>query len=384
MPCTENVASEDFADFISRYYVSPEEFMRSAPTECVDFVNYQYAVLHVPLETVVPISLTAYTYAGIPKLYSLLDSTSMEASGILTTARQPALGNQGRGVMIGFVDTGIDYQNPLFQNPDGSTRIMGIWDQTHGEGDTSMNGTFRTLYGTQYTRDQIDEALRSDSPLSLVPSTDTIGHGTFLASVAAGNQVEQEDFTGAAPECAIAMVKLKPAKEYLREFFLIREDAMAYQENDIMMGISYLMFLADSLNMPLVICLGLGTNQGSHDGKSPLGIFLDYISNSPGIAVITAAGNETGFAHHYRGVVTSGEEILDVELRVGEDEGGFSLEFWAQDAELYNVGFVSPTGEVIQRLPGSISGEQRVTFLLEETEITVFYRITDIDRKSVV
>lgn len=377
MACKENVVSENYADFIASYAGAPQDFLDSAPTDCVDFVNRQFAVLYTPLEPLLPISLSTYTYSAIPKLYSLLDSTSMDTSGILTTARSPALGNQGQGVLIGFIDTGIDYENPLFRNPDGTTRIMGIWDQSIQSEGSFEGESFAPLYGTRYTRAQINEALDSDDPQTIVPSKDTNGHGTFLASIAAGGQSEERDFTGAAPRSSIAVVKLKPAKRYLRDFFLIKEDAYAYQENDIMLGITYLISVSAAYSMPLIICIGLGTNQGSHSGKSPLGLYLDAISNYSGIAVVVAAGNETGFAHHYRGMVTAGEETLDVELRVGENERGFSMEFWAQDAELYNVGFVSPTGEVVARLPSDISGESRVTFLLEQTVITVFYRVTD-------
>lgn len=378
MACTENVASEAYADFITRYYIPSRDFLNGYPTDCIDFVNEQFAVVYLPLEPLLPLTLSTYTYSGIPKLYSLLDSTSMEASGILTAARSPSLGNQGEGVIIGFVDTGIDYENPLFLNPDGTTRIEEIWDQTAGFGDGFEGTYFSPLYGTRYTRAQINEALSSDDPASVVPEADTIGHGTFLASIAAGNVSEDDDFTGAAPKAILAAVKLKPAKRYLRDFFLIREDAHAYQENDIMMGVSYLVNLARRLGRPLVICLGIGTNQGSHDGKAPLGLYLESISNTLGICVVTAAGNETGFGHHYLGNVTPGQEFQDVELRVGDGERGFCMELWAYDAEVYSVGLVSPTGEVVERLPVSPSGENRISFLLEQTEITVYYRIADI------
>ena len=89
-------------------------------------------------------------------------------------------------------------------------------------------------------RDRINEALESDNPLTVVPSTDTNGHGTFLAGIAAGGILPNQDFTGAAPECELVIVKLKPAKQYLRDFYLVSSDADAYQENDIMMGIKYL------------------------------------------------------------------------------------------------------------------------------------------------
>ena len=376
MPCSYSVTSEDTVDFISTYSALPEQLSAMTGIECIDFVSRQFAVLHIPMDDLEsPMNFSYYTYSAIPKLYSLLDTDSMEASGILPASRIPAFGNQGQGVLIGFVDTGIDYQNPLFRKEDGSSRILGIWDQTLETGVLDPVNGFQALYGTQYSREEIDQALAAPDPLALVPSADENGHGTFLASVAAGGEDPDQDFTGAAPKASIAMVKLKPAKEYLRDFYLIREGADAYQENDIMMGVAYLLHLARRFSMPLVICLGLGTNQGSHVGKSPLGLYLDDINIYAGTAVIIAAGNETGYGHHYRAVTRPEETLQTVELNVGEKDSGFSMEFWAQDVDIYRVGFISPTGEVVDPLPSSTEEENVIRFLVEQTEITVFSSI---------
>ena len=378
MPCSYSVTSEDTVDFISTYSALPEQLSAMTGIECIDFVSRQFAVLHIPMDDLEsPMNFSYYTYSAIPKLYSLLDTDSMEASGILPASRIPAFGNQGQGVLIGFVDTGIDYQNPLFRKEDGSSRILGIWDQTLETGVLDPVNGFQALYGTQYSREEIDQALAAPDPLALVPSADENGHGTFLASVAAGGEDPDQDFTGAAPKASIAMVKLKPAKEYLRDFYLIREGADAYQENDIMMGVAYLLHLARRFSMPLVICLGLGTNQGSHVGKSPLGLYLDDINIYAGTAVITAAGNETGYGHHYRAVTRPEETLQTVELNVGEKDSGFSMEFWAQDVDIYRVGFISPTGEVVDPLPSSTEEENVIRFLVEQTEITVFSSIVN-------
>ena len=376
MSCTINVASEEYADFITTYSSSPEELIRSGKASCIDFINHRFAVIHVPLSTVLPLRLSTYTYPAVPKLYSLLDASAMEAAGILPASRIPAFSNQGEGVIIGFVDTGIDYTDPLFRFPDGSTRILGIWDQTIENPDKEYPDL---LYGTQYTREDIDRALRFADPFSLLPSRDENGHGTFLASVAAGNSDPQREFTGAAPRAYLAAVRLKPAKKYLRDFYLIREDAEAYQENDIMMGISYLMSLARKYSMPMVICLGLGTNQGSHTGRSPLGLYMNDLSSYFGVVLVTAAGNETGYGHHYSASLTAGEKSRLVELNVGKNDPGFSMELWAQDVEVYRVGFVSPTGEVIEPLPSAVGEENVIRFLVEQTEITVY---TDIVSSS--
>lgn len=381
MPCIPNPSSENYADFITRYYTTPQEFVTQAGTDCVDFINYQFAVVHLPVDSVQDLTLSTAAYSAIPKLYSLLDLTSMDAAGISTVSEMPQLSNEGRGVMIGFIDTGIDYSNPLFQNPDGSTRILGIWDQNiqseNPNTETFGNsGEFRPQYGTQYTRELINLALFSEDPASFVPSMDENGHGTFLASIAAGNRDETAGFCGAAPQVYLGIVKLKPAKQYLRDFFLIREDADAYQENDIMMGISYLFSLARQYSTPLVICLGLGTNMGSHTGRSNLGILIDEMSNYNGTAFVAAAGNETGFGHHYRGDTTPSNNVHQVELRVGESDTGFSMELWAQSIGVYSIGFLSPTGQVVQGLPARTEEAAAIRFLLEGTEITVYSRVT--------
>ena len=390
MSCTNSVASEDFADFIAPYFTTPEEFIRSQGTDCIDFVNSTLAVVYVPLSTVTPSTYTSYTYSAVPKLYSLLDVTSMDAAGITPAGELPVLNNQGEGVLIGFVDTGIHYTDPLFRSADGSTRIIGIWDQTNNS-DNSNNienetvkpfSAFSALYGTQYTADEINLALNSDNPASIVPTRDENGHGTFLASIAAGNRDERAGFSGAAPQASIAMVKLKPAKQYLRDFYLIRDGADAYQENDILMGVSYLYALAREYSMPLVVCIALGTNMGSHMGTSRLGQYLNQVSLSNGSAVITAAGNETGARHHFQAVMNADTDEITAELRVGEQETGFSMELWANEVGVYTVGFISPTGEVAKEIPVPLRGENTLSFLLEQTQITVYTQIADVSAGS--
>ena len=384
--CPFNPASESIADFIYRYGSQQQIVGNPEDIPCIDYVSPDYSIIYTPLDTVLPISLRRYSYYSVPGLFSLLDSSSMEVSGITSTFASPALGNRGRGVLIGFIDTGIDYTNPLFQNPDGTTRISSIWDQSLPEdrdilppGVPDRSPGSGASYGTEYTREQINAALASDTPLALVPSTDTNGHGTFLAGIAAGGSLPAQDFTGAAPESELVVVKLKPAKQYLRDFYLVRSDAEAYQENDIMMGIKYLRVEAYRLKKPMVILLGLGSNLGSHEGTSPLSITLQDISRSLGAATVIAAGNETGLGHHYEGTIPGGQEFDDVEIRVGQPESelGFVVELWASTADTYSVGFISPSGEIISRIPIIAGNETSIPFLLEPTVITVNYQLIE-------
>ena len=208
--CPFNSASENIADFIYRYGSRQQFFGNSKDIPCMDFVSTDLRIIYTPIDTVNPISLSKFSYYSIPGLYTLLGSGSMEASGILATHTSPALSNQGRGVIIGILDTGIDYTNPLFRNQEGTTRIISIWDQSLPDdkdnlpdGVPNRYNASGATYGTEYIREQINEALESDNPLTLVPSTDTNGHGTFLAGIAAGGVLPGQNFTGAAPECEL-------------------------------------------------------------------------------------------------------------------------------------------------------------------------------------
>lgn len=386
--CPFNPASEDYADFIYNYssqnVLSPTGPLLSGA--CTEFVTQNYAIFYVPLNSILPLSLEKYAYYSIPNLFTPLDTSSMDASGILSTFNTPALANKGAGTMIGFLDTGIDYTNRLFRKPNGTTRILGIWDQTlpvdTDELPPGVPDYFRmsgASYGTEFTEEQINEALASDDPLSLVPSRDTNGHGTFIAGIAAGGSLPDDSFTGAAPECSLVVVKLKQAKRYLRDYYLIPEDATAFQENDIMMGIKYLRVMAHRYRMPLVILIALGSNMGSHEGLSPLSTSIQDVTRFLGFSAVIAAGNETGLSHHFEGIIPSDEPYQDVEIRVGEEESrrGFVLELWATNSDTYSVGFVSPTGEAISRIPIISGNETRIPFLLEDTVITVNYQLIE-------
>ena len=363
--CRDITMSEDYVDLLI-----PLDGISKANGICGQVIGGMYEVQHWLLGEGQLLPSGNIGYYVIPKLYGLLDTGSMEASGIPEIQNQPILALQGNGVLVGFIDTGIDYQNQVFRNLDGSSRIAAIWDQTIQSGDPPES----FLYGTEYTKQQIDEALESENPLVVVPSIDENGHGTFLAGIAAGSENEDGSFFGAAPKSMIAMVKLKPAKRYLRDFFFIKEGADAYQENDLMAGMDYLRKLAEKLDMPLVIGIGLGTNQGSHFGLAPIEQLIRQISSVVGNIVVTAAGNETGRGHHYHGIYPSEQEYEEVEIRVGEEERGFSLEFWARAPEYYSIAIGSPSGEYTPRIVTRFTSSQVLDFVFEETKIYVDYR----------
>lgn len=376
LPCESYPASEEYADFIIQYPArSPEGIYELAQTQCVNIISREFAIVHARLDRVEPISIARDTYSTIPKLYGLQDTTALESSGITPVFDQPSLLAAGRGILLGIIDTGIEYTNPLFRLADGSSRILSIWDQSiQSDQAPSPVAGFQPFYGTVYSQEQINQALASEDPFAVVPSRDTDGHGTFMAGVAAGNRITRPiSFSGAAPEASLAIVKLKPAKQYLRDFFLIPPDAQAYQENDIMAALSFLLGLSNQFMMPMVVYIGAGTSQGGHDGSSPLSLQLQTLITR-GIASVIGAGNEVGYQHHYLGTLTENQEYDDVELRVGANEPGFCMELWARAPELYTIGFVSPSGEVVERVPIILGNETLIPFTLDSTRISLSYQ----------
>ena len=362
----EMILSEDYADIIVPYFPC---FLNQYRDQGAQVFNDYYGMIHYPLS---PQSYAAYFeegffYTTIPKLYTLLDTVNLDASGITQVQEQPVLGLTGENIILGFIDTGIDYTHPAFRRSDGSSRICGIWDQTVQTG----TPPYDLEYGSAYTQEEIDQALEQEDPFSLIPSRDEIGHGTALAGIAAGTSLPENDFKGAAPQAMIAMVKLKPAKEYLKTLFYVTGDAPAYQMTDIMAGIRYLLRLSEELVRPLVICLGLGTSQGDHSGDSPLDSMLSITDQFRGFIGVSAAGNEAGRAHHYYGTALNSAQYNAVEILVKEGTRGFCAELWGQPPEVYAVGFESPLGEVVQKIPPRLSYSENISFILENTRIFV-------------
>jgi len=175
-------------------------------------------------------------------------------------------GATGRGVIAGFVDLGLDTTHPDFRNPDGSTRLARLWDQTqegrHPEGFS---------YGAECGPDEIEsgECPEEDSgPYG--------GHGSHVAGIAAGSDAV---YRGVAPEAMIIFVKAR------------------LEEANVVDAVSYIFNLAAAENRPAVINISLGEHIWAHDGTSPFERALSALTG-PGRIIVAAGGNEgSGMIH---------------------------------------------------------------------------------------
>ena len=223
----------------------------------------------------------------------------------------------------------------------------------------------------------INAALISNEPLNIVPSIDTNGHGTMMAGVAVGNENQEINFRGVAPDAELVVVRLKQAKRYIRELFLIQEDVIAFQENDIMWGVYYCIQMARRLDRPIVICLGLGTSQTSHAGQSNLGNYLSIVADYTNVCVVVAVGNEGNSGRHFFSRISTQTGSTSVELNVGENDKNFCMELWGDFPGLFSVDIQSPGGEYISRIVSGIRLSREINFLFDITIINLQFQISE-------
>ncbi len=413
--CREAVTSDAYKGFGVTYRGSEEEVRTLLNAACVRRVSegLAFAYFYYPEELQ---GGREYPFGIMQKCYGLLSEQELAASGILQLRESPYTNLYGEGVLIGFLDTGINFAEASFRSADGSTRILALWDQTietgpeaGEEGEEGVPGEAGepgreaaegsepaeslAFYGREFGREQIDAALQSENPYETLPSRDTNGHGSALVRAAAGSELRQdgraaagenperrqnpgEEYGGVAPLSSIAVVKLKQAKPHLRNFYQIPEEAFCCAEEDIIYGVEWLLSVAKREGLPLVLCIALGSNQGNHTGRTVLSRYLDGIAQVPGMCVTVAAGNEGGRGHHFSGQLVSGSSE-EVEISVGEGVKGFTAELWAAEPDLFTIEIVSPAGEVIPRIPGRLNYIRRYSLYFEGGTIDIQSNLYD-------
>jgi subtilisin family serine protease len=260
-----------------------------------------------------------------PKLDASLDAIS--ARGVHSGAD----GVRGEGVVVGIIDTGIDYTHLDFrvdEDDDGqeeSSRIHSILDQTRG------------FLGAEYSRAEIesDLAMGFDGSEGTVRSVDRDGHGTHVASIAAGDGSSSSyAFVGVAPEATIVAVKTT--------FFT----------SDILSAVAHVFDEADALGLPAVVNLSLGGHEGPHDGTSLFEEGLDQLASRPGRAIVVSAGNEGDLPIHMAGTLygTSTSFVvvpMDWELEIG---------IWYPGSSQFTVTVEGPDGSPISVPTGTETG----------------------------
>ena len=286
------------------------------------------------------------------------DLFSKEASCI-TQVQRDEPGNlrlTGRGVLIGIVDSGVDYRHPAFLTADGKSRILRLWDQ-------SIPGNPPEGYatGTEYTNEEINEALSLSvqGGRRLVPSEDVSGHGTAVLGVAAGSDFSRGAVNrGVAYESDLLVVKMG----------IPRQDSFP-RTTELMQGVDYLVRQAIRLGRSIAINLSFGNNYGSHRGDSLLETYLDNVSGMGKNVICVGMGNNGNDALHTGGKLSPGE-IQEIELGVGAFEPTLNVQLWKNYEDEMEIYLEHPAGERVGPLFETL-GAQR--WQAGNTELLIYY-----------
>lgn len=375
MGCREYVYDERFYDFI---FENNAAVYDDTAKGCRVRIDDNWSAGYGELPKGLGMSVTDLNYHIIPKLYTTAEVSGLDASGISSVINQPTLDVKGRGVIIGMIDDGVDYTIDALKSSPVNSRVGVIWDQNirmnlSDAGSDEGRENIKTLnvpYGRVYDNKLINASLAAyeegEEELS-VPVADRRGHGTAVAAVAAVS----------APECEFAVVRLKPAKKYLKDYFLIADEEEVYEETDICLGVRFLLDYAASQRKPLVLLISLVTGSGPRTGATPLASVLALAAGRTNVAVVAAVGNEANSRTHISGVAQSSDNPYVCELNVGARAKGFVVELWAATIDILSVGFVSPSGEIVARIPAKERTQYAYDFVFEKTRITVGYQVVE-------
>ena len=329
----------------------------SETAESVTPLLKNFAIVRIREENIEKLaSLEEVIYIEKPKrlFFEVADGRRVSCIDAVQT---PRFRLTGKGVLIGVIDSGIEYANADFRQKDGATRIRFLWDQT-------VEGTPPEGYriGSEFSAEQINEALQQPNRtmrLQKVPSVDSSGHGTAVAGVAAGNGRNSGGrYRGTAPDAELIIVKLG------------NPGGVGFPRTaELMQAVDYIVQKAEMLQMPVSVNISFGNTYGAHNGTSLPERFLDAAAQIGRTLISVGTGNEGAEAGHTSGFVREGEET-SVPLGVQERQGAFSLQIWTDYTDVIGVTIKTPSGERVGPIR-EVMGTQR--FLTGKTEILLYY-----------
>ena len=168
----------------------------------------------------------------------------------------------GKGVLVGIIDAGFDFNHPNFRDKDGNCRIQAVWDQNNFLVTDSDYG-----YGKEYR--STAEIVSAGRDMELTGDT----HGTHVAGIATGSY--DGPYLGVAPEADIVLVSTNKT------------------EQGIIDGIDYLLEYAEKAGKPISINLSIGTVLGYKDGTDAFSVLIDNLmEGQTGKVISIAVGNE--------------------------------------------------------------------------------------------
>ena len=278
-------------------------------------------------------NLPSTVYIEAPKMrYPKLDKSLVEMKvDKLHAGQVNSTVYKGSGVIVGVIDSGIDWKHHDFRMDNDTTksRILFLNDLTTGK---------------EFTRDQINNEL-DGTPAGIVDEEDFSGHGTHVASTAAGDgSASGGTYKGVAPEADLIIVKAGDE---------------GFSTSNIINGITYIRQKAVSLGKPFVINMSLGGHDGAHDGTSAEEVAVDAELDTAGRQIVIAAGNE-GSDPIYGGatLAQSASKVFTFEIPAYTPTAGAANDFvyltmWYMNGDNFTVSVKTPNNTTVQAATGA-------------------------------
>lgn len=368
----KNFLDDNSAGFIVEYRGDFLESMDKISYACGSIITDTLGVISVPFDDREKLrkDVPSITFMGQRSVFLLQDISPSNVDNISKIKINPYLNLTGNDVLIGIVDSGIDYLNKEFINEDGSSRIECIWDQT------IINEPSDEMYiGKIYTNTEINNAIhaqkKGEDPYKLVPSKDEEYHGTKMASIIGAKGYESQ-IEGIANECNFVVVKLLPSPNFKKT---LHENNLpyvpVYNSSEVLSAITYLVKVKEKLKKPMVIYLGVGSHDGTHDGNNLLDKYISYISNQSGLVVVAGTGNSANDEGHISNTITN-EGIIDtVELLITGEMKFFNFSVWIKRPNKMSLKIISPSGESSQFITGKLESLDEKKFIFTNTQLTI-------------
>lgn len=241
----------------------------SIPVDVLPSVAAVSGVRHIALASDVQLcNDSARYYSNVAALH--------ESSGFVAPVR-------GRGVLVGVVDTGIDFNHINLCDEHGRSRVRAVYMPMDSTGTAPVvNGD--TLPGSCYETPELIASLTTDNSGS--------SHGTHTAGTAAGS-CRENGWHGVAPEADIVACGI-PSEELT--------------DANIAAALVYIFDYANRVGRPCVVNLSLGSNGGPNDGSSFLCRVFDALTG-PGRICVVSAGNDGSAPVCLHGSVAAGDTL---------------------------------------------------------------------------
>lgn len=340
-------------------------------------INENFAIVEIPKVLVESLSNEdSIAYIAFPEVMTyILENTLNSICITEAVLNQGDYVLTGKDVLVAIIDSGIDYTHEDFRTANNKSRVAFLWDQ-NGEGAPPTG--FKQ--GTEYTNEEINRALSQpteEEQLAIVPSQDTLGHGTALAGIVGGNGRRSNGrYRGIAIESEFLIVKLKENPD-------IPVVSRGPRNIDIMLGLKYVAQKAKALKKPISVLIGLGINEGSHDGKSSLEIYMDQVMSRSKMCLSVGTGNEGNKDAHTQGVLRQDEEKT-VQIFIDKDQPYYFLTLWKSFADTFSIKVQSPSGKITEELTDIVNNR---AFVFDNTLVLVNFSepsINNIDQQIVV